>query len=484
MLESKFRWLRDDTFLIARVDDKTGHQQLVMQQIALDTGNILHEDAIDCIHVAVCDVPRAEFKTTVQGEDFSKTVLDLQSSEDLLEINLSPKEKFKALTSWVGGIAEAGEGAFYIQAEIEAYARLAYPFTRRLLRFAVHVDPSFLVQYLEDVYHDCQYEGVLHHSSFRANLIPIMAVIQDLPYFIACSVQVLEAVCEVLEQEITPGSDQDFNLSLAWLWSSLGDAWESASEDAKAASAYERALKIVPWLVRVWHKLGEVWFRLQEYKKAISAFNVAIGYAPQDLFAWYYTGKAYSKIGNLCNAARAFKKCLKIDPRYSYAWFSLGFIRREQQNLEGAIIAWEKAILFRQYDAQLWQDLGEIYEKKGNLLEAQRCHKQANLLLNPSRTWGKAKYKRAWAYAKKRSWRNRFAGKSRQGIRAERTASLKRGQYDNILDLRAIGRRWRGTKDAKSNRNHDGTRRKEAYRTWGRNKRLEQPVDFLTVLAH
>ncbi len=147
MLEAKFRWIRDDVRLIARVDERDGDQQLVMQHFDPNTGRILLEDAIDCIHVAVCEIPSQEFEETTQKADFEETVLDLQSSEFLREIKLEPEEKFKALSSWVSGIAEAGENSFHIQAEIEAYAQLAYPFTNRLLRFVVQVDPSFLGQY-------------------------------------------------------------------------------------------------------------------------------------------------------------------------------------------------------------------------------------------------------------------------------------------------------------------------------------------------
>src|SRR5271157_1190426 len=124
IFEARFQWIRPDVFLVAQVDEKTGRQKLLMQQVDKASGKVLAEDGIDCIHTAVCSIAPEEYEDAVGGADFLKHALALRSSENLPEIRLVPREKFKAFTSWVSGIAEAGSDAFRIQAEVEAYASL------------------------------------------------------------------------------------------------------------------------------------------------------------------------------------------------------------------------------------------------------------------------------------------------------------------------------------------------------------------------
>ena len=181
VLTEKFRFIRDDVFLCPWVDSKTGEQKLVMQKINLETNEVEFEDFIDCIHTAVTEIHPETFEdfhndAHVKEFIYNKT-LEIRSSEELTEINLTPEEKFKALTSWVAGIAEAGLNAFKIQGYIDGALGIIYPISSFLMRFLVKIDPDFIHQFLFLIEKECMFEGKAHDASIISNLIPIVEMI-------------------------------------------------------------------------------------------------------------------------------------------------------------------------------------------------------------------------------------------------------------------------------------------------------------------
>jgi hypothetical protein len=83
LLEAKFSFLRDDLFLVAQVEVETGKQTLRMQKIDPKTGKILLEDALDCIHAAICDIPVSQFPEVSNADDFEEKILQIRSSEHI-----------------------------------------------------------------------------------------------------------------------------------------------------------------------------------------------------------------------------------------------------------------------------------------------------------------------------------------------------------------------------------------------------------------
>ncbi len=181
IFEAKFPFIREDVFLIARVNAETGRQHLVMQKIDLNTGKVEIEDKIVCIHTAIMDIPVKEFaelhNNIVSQEELQKNILNIRSSEELDEIELTPEEHFKALKSWVAGIAEAGLNSFSIQDEIDKSLNLMYPIVNFIMRFLIKVDNSFIFEYLSKIERECRFEGERHDTSLIANLIPILDIL-------------------------------------------------------------------------------------------------------------------------------------------------------------------------------------------------------------------------------------------------------------------------------------------------------------------
>lgn len=152
-----------------------------MQKINLNTNEIEFEDSIDCIRLAV-DSFSLEKLSEVQKKKLLENLLDpilvIQSSEYLREIKLTPEEKFKALKSWVAGIAEFGIDAFKIQTEVANLAYFAYPMILQLLKFMPKVNSDFIHQYLSKIERECRFEGANHKSSMIANLLPIFLALK------------------------------------------------------------------------------------------------------------------------------------------------------------------------------------------------------------------------------------------------------------------------------------------------------------------
>ena len=92
----EYPFIKKNIFLRAKINSE-GKQELVIYQKDLNTGEILKEDHIQCIHTAVMKIPVEDFVEKVKDEDFSKEVLNIRSSEGLIEINLQLKRNLRHL---------------------------------------------------------------------------------------------------------------------------------------------------------------------------------------------------------------------------------------------------------------------------------------------------------------------------------------------------------------------------------------------------
>ncbi len=178
ILCEKFRFIRDDIFLCPWVDSETGKQKLVMQKINLETNEVELEDSIDCIHAAVTDISIDKFNEIKTDDDAHNELLEetlfIRSSHNLREINLTPVEKYKALKSWVAGIAEAGKEGLLIQSRIDSVINIWVQISSRLLSFMAKIDPDYIYEILRKIEKECKFEGIYHKSSIIANLLPIL----------------------------------------------------------------------------------------------------------------------------------------------------------------------------------------------------------------------------------------------------------------------------------------------------------------------
>ncbi len=146
--EQKFPFIRDDILLIVRVYQKTGEQELILQKINLETGNIELESSIPYIHT-------------------------VSSKWDLYEIEPSPEEKFKTIKEDIDEIVEAGADAMQILGEFDRNQNLMYPITNFIMQFRARINPNFILEYLSKIERECRFEGEIHILSLITRLKPI-----------------------------------------------------------------------------------------------------------------------------------------------------------------------------------------------------------------------------------------------------------------------------------------------------------------------
>ena len=187
LVESEFRstynFIRNDIRLSAVVNKKTGKQILLMEKINPITLEVEFNEVVNCIHAAVVDLTLDKLEKNLNDSNFKRETINIRSSEDLQEINLSPAEKFKAFNSWVAGIAEAGIRALRIQSEIQNEGKLIFPLMRPLMKFLTRIDIEIMLEHITDIKKTCVHESIRHEACLIANLAPILSFIikEDVP---------------------------------------------------------------------------------------------------------------------------------------------------------------------------------------------------------------------------------------------------------------------------------------------------------------
>ncbi|UYP47560.1 hypothetical protein NEF87_003845 [Candidatus Lokiarchaeum ossiferum] len=178
---SKHQFIRSDVFLIAHVDPESRKQSVIMQLVDNQSGDIIQEEKIDCIHLALSTSDEIPWSEENDPTDLEEAHIFSESSEDKIVDDLTMEDIFQALNSWVAGIAEMGEDAFKIQADIENQSQLGIPLSNRLLRFMSLIDVKYLYDFLDQIATDCNYEGKRHDSCLIANLIPVLETLHYIP---------------------------------------------------------------------------------------------------------------------------------------------------------------------------------------------------------------------------------------------------------------------------------------------------------------
>ena len=81
----KYRFVYDDVFLIAEMDQNSGKQWLIMRKVDPRTLNVLLEDRIQCIHTAVTSVSVEDFEKKITEEDFEPEISEDELGPDMVE---------------------------------------------------------------------------------------------------------------------------------------------------------------------------------------------------------------------------------------------------------------------------------------------------------------------------------------------------------------------------------------------------------------
>lgn len=123
-----------------------------------------------------------------------------------------------------------------------------------------------------------------------------------------------------------------------------GRAREKAGDWARAAAAYEAAIKNDSTQPG-WHfRLARVWEKSAEWSKAAEAYQAAIDHDPTRVDWYVRMGRAWDRAGNALAAAAAYQGALARDPNRPDVYYRLGKDLLKMRNYHSA------AYCFRQAD--------------------------------------------------------------------------------------------------------------------------------------
>ncbi|MBD3350320.1 MAG: hypothetical protein GF364_02435 [Candidatus Lokiarchaeota archaeon] len=191
---TKYKFVDDNLFLIAKINPKTKKQCLVFQQIDKESRNVIFSRQLTCIHTAVTRISIADYESMINDDSerkkFNNNLLNIISTENLEPIDLELDEKYFAFKSWVQGIAESGLSAILIQDEIERMALINNPISIFLSSCLIKAEPDFIDDYLALIKQSCKNKDIWnkgnenrdnwHRSSLIASVDRIITIIKEL----------------------------------------------------------------------------------------------------------------------------------------------------------------------------------------------------------------------------------------------------------------------------------------------------------------
>jgi predicted CXXCH cytochrome family protein len=123
-----------------------------------------------------------------------------------------------------------------------------------------------------------------------------------------------------------------------------GEALLETGQSAKAAAAYEAALKIEPGNGRFLYGLGQAWQAAGKADRALDAFGRAIGLMPGETKFLYGRGAALESLGQMQEAVRTFREAARRNPEDASAFNNLSVDLGRTGDLKGAEAALREAI--------------------------------------------------------------------------------------------------------------------------------------------
>ncbi|MDD1449161.1 TIGR03032 family protein [Dolichospermum sp. ST_sed8] len=126
---------------------------------------------------------------------------------------------------------------------------------------------------------------------------------------------------------------------------------------------------------------GKKLVKLGDLEKAVGCFQAAIKIQPDYIPAYNQLGNTWQGLGKFEEAISAYQKSLKINPHLAAAYCNLGAIWQLQNQDEQAIAAYQKAIEIKPDFTLAHLNLGKLYVNKQQLSLAEKCLRQALLLI-------------------------------------------------------------------------------------------------------
>jgi Flp pilus assembly protein TadD len=117
----------------------------------------------------------------------------------------------------------------------------------------------------------------------------------------------------------------------------LGDAWHSAGDPAKAATAYRQAVKLRPDSAPASRYLGIALYESGQPASATAALTRAIELDPSEARAWLELALISSETGRNAEALADIQKAAALDPDLPDIWNALGTVAKSEDAFRRAL---------------------------------------------------------------------------------------------------------------------------------------------------
>jgi tetratricopeptide (TPR) repeat protein len=124
-----------------------------------------------------------------------------------------------------------------------------------------------------------------------------------------------------------------------------------SDQDAEAAEAFQKALKLDPDLAEAYFRLGLAYEALNkqeeadaEYKKAIASFKKHLEKNPDDAESHYMLGQTYAGLHQYSDAVRSYRQAAKLKGDDADIYFDLGEALARLAQYDEAVVAFNKSL--------------------------------------------------------------------------------------------------------------------------------------------
>jgi eukaryotic-like serine/threonine-protein kinase len=178
-----------------------------------------------------------------------------------------------------------------------------------------------------------------------------------------------EAIAEINQAlSLAPNSDEGYRR--------LGDAYRS-SDEARAISAYQKAIDINPYYWYNYNALGSAYFRFGKDDKALEAYKKVTEIAPNIPSGYANTGAVYLREGKYDQAIPQFEAALKQDANFTVAISGLGNAYLFKKQYVDAARMFEKQVSLNPNDETGTGNLADAYRWSGEKQKADVTYSRA-----------------------------------------------------------------------------------------------------------
>jgi tetratricopeptide (TPR) repeat protein len=159
----------------------------------------------------------------------------------------------------------------------------------------------------------------------------------------------------------------------------LGNVLVAQGDLAKAAEAYENALKLDPRNLRALENLGN-YYAILDPDKALSYYQRLVDIDPRDADIYFQMALVHQKKGNSAQALALYQKSVQLDPQQLASHLAMADLYDDQKSTAAAIAEYEFAAKRQPANPLIFLRLGNLYYRNQMWDDAQQAFKAVEAL--------------------------------------------------------------------------------------------------------